>query len=584
MRYPIKFFLLIFTSFILLSNQIFSQIPDTMWTKTFGGSNIDVAYCVQQTSDSGYIISGYTRSYGTMSGRNVWLIKTDKDGNEQWNNAFGGNDDEEGYSVQQTTDGGYIIVGYTKSFGAGGTDVFLVKADSAGNQSWIKTFGGSSDDEGYSVQQTADGNYIIGGVTSSYGAGSRDVWLIKANSSGNIIWQNTHGGMSSDGAWSVQQTIDGGFILTGWTFSYGPGYLGNVWLVKTDSLGNQQWNNFFGGADVDRGYSVQQTDDRGFIITGYTDSFGAGLYDMLLIKTNSLGAEEWSKTFGGSGRDYGNWVQQTTDGGFIVVGYTLSFGAGGDDVYLEKTDMNGNLEWSNTYGGVYSDVGYCVRQTIDGGYIITGHTLSFGAGVHDVWLIKLNNAVPVELLSFSGKIVDENVLLTWVTASEINNLGFEIEKATNLNQSINRDWERIGFVKGTGTSTEINEYSFTDYNTKPGNFSYRLKQIDFDGNYIYSNEILVENIIPYSYALQQNYPNPFNPSTTIEFSLPEDVNNVKLSIYNALGEKVAELVNTSLSAGRYQYNWNAKNVAAGMYIYELRTEKFVSLKKMIYLK
>ena len=584
MRYPIKFFLLIFTSFILLSNQIFSQIPDTMWTKTFGGSNIDVGYCVQQTADSGYIISGYTRSYGTMSGRNVWLIKTDKDGNEQWNNAFGGNDDEEGYSVQQTTDGGYIIVGYTKSFGAGGTDVFLVKADSAGNQSWIKTFGGSSDDEGYSVQQTADGNYIIGGVTSSYGAGSRDVWLIKANSSGNIIWQKTHGGMSSDGAWSVQQTIDGGFILTGWTFSYGPGYLGNVWLVKTDSLGNQQWNNFFGGADVDRGYSVQQTDDRGFIITGYTDSFGAGLYDMLLIKTNSLGAEEWSKTFGGSGRDYGNWVQQTTDGGFIVVGYTLSFGAGGDDVYLVKTDMNGNLEWSNTYGGVYSDVGYCVRQTIDGGYIITGHTLSFGAGVHDVWLIKLNNAVPVELLSFSGKIVDENVLLTWVTASEINNLGFEIEKATNLNQSINRDWERIGFVKGTGTSTEINEYSFTDYNTKPGNFSYRLKQIDFDGNYNYSNEILVENVIPQSYALQQNYPNPFNPSTTIEFSLPEDVNNVKLSIYNALGEKVAELVNTSLSAGRYQYNWNAKNVAAGMYIYELRTEKFVSLKKMIYLK
>ena len=579
-----KFFFLILTAMTLLSNQIFPQVPDTMWTRTFGGTNIDVGYCVQQTADIGYIISGYTRSSGTMSGRNVWLIKTDKDGNEQWNNTFGGNDDDEGYSVQQTNDGGYIIVGYTKSYGLGDTDVFLIKADSIGNPLWIRTFGGSSDDEGYSVQQTADGNYIIGGVTSSYGAGSRDAWLIKTNSSGNMIWQKTHGGMSSDGAWSVQQTIEGGYILTGWTYSFGPGFLGNVWLVKTDSLGDQQWNNFFGGADVDRGYSVQQTADRGYIITGYTDSFGAGLYDVLLIKTNSLGAEEWTKTFGGSGRDYGNWVQQTLDGGYIVVGYTLSFGAGGDDVYLIKTDMNGNEEWSTTYGGAYSDVGYCVRQTIDGGYIVTGHTLSFGAGVHDVWLIKLNIAVPVELISFNGEAVDGNVLLSWVTASELNNLGFEIEKALGSSSSFYKNWESIGFVKGKGTSTEVNEYSFIDDNIKSPKNNYRLKQIDFDGNYNYSDEVVIENEILNYYSLEQNYPNPFNPNTVIKFSLPEDATHVRLTIYSTLGEKITELVNTSLQAGQYTYQWNASDVAAGIYIYELKTEKFNAIKKMVFMK
>jgi hypothetical protein len=378
-----------FISFIInYQDSLASQPPDTLWTKTFGGTNIDIGHCVEQTLDGGYIITGYTRSYGTMSGRNILLIKTDENGVAEWINGYGGNDDDEGYSVKQTPDGGYIIAGHTKSFGAGLKDVYLIKTDSLGTQQWSKTFGGAQDDEGYSVQLTSDGGYIIGGVTSSSGAGSRDMVLIKTDSDGNLIWQKTHGGMSSDGAWFVQNTSDGGYVLAGWTFSYGPGFIGNAWLVKTDSSGNQQWQQYFGGDDADRAYSVQQTTDGGYILTGYTDSFGAGLYDMLLIKTDSLGNSEWLKTFGGSGRDYGQSVQQTVDGGYIVVGYTLSYGAGGDDLWLVKADMNGNLEWNITYGGSSSDVGYCITETSDGGYIITGHTLSYGAGVHDVWLIK----------------------------------------------------------------------------------------------------------------------------------------------------------------------------------------------------
>ncbi|HUS99883.1 MAG TPA: hypothetical protein VMY59_06150, partial [Candidatus Thermoplasmatota archaeon] len=188
------------------------------WNKTFGGSNIDVGYCVQQTNDGGYILSGYTRSYGA-SGHNIWLIKTNYSGNELWNKTFGGASDDEGESVQQTTDGGYIIVGWTKSYGAGMKDVWLIKTDSSGNELWNKIFGGSSDDGGTSVQQTTDGGYILAGYTSSFGSGSVDAWLIKTDSAGNQQWSQPLGGLSSDGAWCVQQTTDGGYILTGWTYS-----------------------------------------------------------------------------------------------------------------------------------------------------------------------------------------------------------------------------------------------------------------------------------------------------------------------------------------------------------------------------
>lgn len=187
--------------------------------------------------------------------------------------------------------------------------------------------------------------------------------------------------------------------------------------------------------------------------------------------------------------------------------------------------------------------------------------------------------IPVELTSFAATIQGNVVHLNWSTSTETNNKGFEIERSISISE-----FDRIGFVEGNGTTSETKYYSFVDENVLPGIYQYRLKQIDYDGTFEYSNTIAVEIILPAEFALYQNYPNPFNPSTMIEFSLSEDVNNVKLSIFNALGEKVAELVNTSLATGKYQYQWNAQNVAAGMYIYELRTDKFVSFKQMVLVK
>jgi len=586
---------LFFALILFVNSDLFAQIPDTIWTKTYGGSNIDVGYYVETTSDGGFIITGYTRSYGTMSGRNVLLIKTDSFGNAQWIKAYGGNNDDEGNSVQQTSDGGFIICGYTKSYGAGGNDVFLVKTDSLGNELWNKVFGGASDEEGYSVLQTNDGGFLIAGATSSFGAGSRDIWLVKTDANGNLSWTKTIGGGSSDGARQINFTNDGGYIITGWTFSYGPGAVGNVWLVKTDSLGNMSWNKFFGGNDVDRGLSVQQTSDGGYVLTGYTASSGAGLDDMLLIKTDSNGNLQWQRTFGGSGRDYGNFVKQTFDNGFIVTGYTLSYGAGGDDLWIVRTDESGNLLWSKTYGGAQSDVGYCLQETNDGGYVIVGHTLSRGAGLHDVWLLRLESIVPVELTSFKAFVKGNNVELNWTTATETNNRGFEIQRSVIPNGVRNLVWESAGFLKGNGTSTEPKNYSFVDEGLSSGKFAYRLKQIDYDGSFAYSDIAEVEINNPEEFTLEQNYPNPFNPVTKIKFKIQasslnpfskEEGSFTSIKVFDVLGNEVAVLVNEFMQSGYYEVEFNANNynLPSGIYFYRLQAGAFIEVRKMVYNK
>ena len=383
-------FITIMGIFILTASAL-SQ-PDTLWTQTFGGGNDDIGSSVQQTSDGGYIIAGYTASYG--AGSDVYLIKTDANGNEQWSQTFGGSSGDDGYSVQQTSDGGYIIAGTTYSYGAGSADFYLIKTDANGNESWSQTFGGSGYDRGHSVQQTSDGGYIIAGYTFSYGAGS-DVYLIKTDANGNEQWSQTFGGSDSDYGKSVQQTYDEGYIITGQTYSYGAVFE-DVYLIKTDANGNEQWYQTFGGSSYDYGYSVQQTSDGGYIIAGSTLSYGAGGYDVYLIKTDENGNETWSKTFGGSLGDGSYSVQQTSDGSYIIAGYTFSYGAGGEDVYLIKTDMNGNEVWSQTFGGSDWDEGWSVQQTSDGGFVIAGWTYSYGAGGNDVWLIRLESEVGIE--------------------------------------------------------------------------------------------------------------------------------------------------------------------------------------------
>ncbi len=310
--------------------------PSEEWSTTFGGSNYDVGRSVQQTSDGGYILTGYSGSFGAP-GWNVYLVKTNSTGGMEWNRTLGGSGGDVGYSVQQTSDGGYILTGYSASFGAYLYDAYLVKLNSTGLEEWSTTFGGYFGDVGRSVQQTSDGGYIIAGETSSFGAGGTDVYLVKTNSTGGMEWNTTFGGFEDDIGYSVKETSDGGYILTGETSSFGAGEA-DVYLVKTNSTGGMEWNRTFGGPSGDKGFSVQETSDGGYILTGQSDLFQTNWEDVYLVKTNSTGGMEWSRTFGGSSVDSGESVQETSDGGYIIAGYTYPLGAGASDVYLVKTN------------------------------------------------------------------------------------------------------------------------------------------------------------------------------------------------------------------------------------------------------
>jgi hypothetical protein len=407
----------------------FASPPATAdWDNIFGGAADDYASCVQQTSDGGYIIGGTTHSYGAGSA-DVWLIKTDANGTKQWDTTFGSIHSERGHSVAQTTDGGYIIVAETP-FGAGMDDVWLIKTDSGGTLQWDQTYGGSGNDIGYSVRQTTDGGFVIAGFTESYGAGGWDVWLIKTDSGGVLQWDQTFGGSADDTGYSVRQTTDGGYVIAGFTKSSGAGG-SDAFLVKTDAGGSEQWSRAFGGTGDDISFCVRQTSDGGYAVSGQNNSSGS---DAWLIKTNSSGIQQWDRTYGGPGLEWGVRVDQTTDGGYIITGATDSVGAGATDILLIKTDSSGVMQWDRTFGGTYSEWGECVQQTADGGYIVVGDTFSFGTlGVYDVWLIKVDASelTAITLQSpANGAVLTSPPTFSWMPNAGANNV-FAVDLSLN---------------------------------------------------------------------------------------------------------------------------------------------------------
>jgi uncharacterized delta-60 repeat protein len=384
--------------------------PDTLWTRTYGGNEDEMAYSIQQTADGGYIVAGYTTSFGA-GGADFYVVKTNPLGDTLWTRTYGGDRGDYAYSVQQTTDGGYVVTGYTESFGAGYEDSYLVKTNSQGDTLWTGIYGGNSNDGARSVQETADGGYIMAGYTQSFGAGGYDFYIVKTNSQGDTLWTRTYGGSGDDEAQSVQQTADGGYVMAGYTRSFGGGTptYANFYLVKTNSQGDTLWTHTYGGNNDDLTFSAQQTADGGYIAVGITTSFGVGYQDFYLVKTNNQGDTLWTRTYGGSGHDVASFVQQTADGGYIVAGITTSFGAGWDDFYLVKANPLGDLLWMHTYGGSSSDLAWSVDETIDGGYIVAGLTESFGGGLSDFYLVKTGPEMPRVVISIQSG----NAILNW---------------------------------------------------------------------------------------------------------------------------------------------------------------------------
>jgi hypothetical protein len=457
MKYRI-FILAIVVSTLLTSNA-FTQPPDLEWQNTIGGNNNDYLQSVQQTSDGGYILSGF--SYSDLSGdkteillgnSDYWVVKVNSAGTIEWQNTIGGSSYDDLYSAKETSDGGYILAGRSYSgisgdkteASYGGWDYWLVKLNSTGDIEWQHAIGGSGDDNLWSAEQTSDGGYIIGGYSNSGISGNKteasiglaDYWVLKLDNNGTIEWQNTIGGSNTDYLIAVHQTADNGYILGGYSISTLSGdkteaTIGvyDFWVLKLNSTGSILWQNTIGGNSSEYLRSIEQTTDGGYILGGPSYSgvggdkteanFDGGEFkDYWVVKLNSNGNIVWQNAYGAVGDDVLGAIRQTSDGGYIAGGYSNS-GISGDkseaclgnyDYWVLKLSSAGIVQWQHTIGGNSADYLNSLHQTTDGGYILGGNSYSGisgdktetvvgGGAFNDYWVVKLYGTAPLNSIA-----------------------------------------------------------------------------------------------------------------------------------------------------------------------------------------
>ena len=380
----IIFVVLVFISFCCIG---YTAGEILTWDKTFGGIEADMANSIILTDDGGYALAGYTWSKG--AGRqDFWVIKLYEDGSIEWDRTFGGSEADVIYSIIQTKDKGYVVAGKTKSI-ASGEKAWAIKLNTRGNKVNDNTFAKRTDDEIFSIIQTQDGGYAVCGYTGDKAWGEVDSWIIKLDETLNIEWDKIFGGIGWDEANAMIQLEDGSFILFGFVQSKDQGRE-DGWVAKLDKNGEMLWDKAFGGSQNDEIFTGIKTTDGGYAVCGYTESKGAGGYDVWIAKLDENGEMVWDKAFGGNEAEVANSIIQTRDGGYALAGYTWSKGEGREDAWVIKLDKNGEIAWDKTFGGSDEDVARCIIQAADGSYAVCGYTESKGAGRYDAWVIKLD--------------------------------------------------------------------------------------------------------------------------------------------------------------------------------------------------
>jgi hypothetical protein len=518
-------FITIFLALILLNgvnNKSYAQAPTIQWQKCLGGTVTDEANSIQQTSDGRFIVAGYTFSNdGDVSGNHgnsdYWVVKLNSSGDILWQRCLGGTDDDYAYSIQQTSDGGFIVAGQT-----------------------------------YSNDGDVSGNH-----------GYDDAWVVKLNSSGDIEWQKCLGGTDDDYAYSIQQTSDGGFIVTGYTESNDGDVSGNhsnwgwddAWVVKLNSSGDIEWQKCLGGTNDDRAYSIQQTSNGGFIVAGYTYSNDGdvsgnhGYWDTWVVKLNSSGDIEWQKCLGGTSDDYANSIQQTSDGGFIVAGRTnsndgdVSANHGGySDAWIVKLNSSGDIEWQKCLGGTSDDYANSIQQTSDSGFIVAGYTSSNDgdvAGNHgvysDAWVVKLNSSGDIEWQKCLG--------------------GTSGDYANSIQQTSDSGFIVVGY-------TFSNDYDVSENHGYDDAWVVKL---------INEPEGITEIE---NYNLLSIYPNPFTENAIITFDNPKN-EKYRLLIIDVTGKVVMEI--NEIYGNTVEID--GSNLSAGVYVFELTCDQCVSTGK-----
>ncbi len=423
---------------IVMVNSIIAQ-PNLQWQKSLGGTEDDFAISIEQTTDGGYIAAGWVHSnnedvVGNHGDGDYWIVKMNIYGEIEWQKTFGGLGNDRPSHLKPTNDGGYIVAGLSNSNDAdvsgnhGDNDFWILKITETGTIQWQKSLGGTGDDWGQHIEQTTDDGYVVAGYSYSDDGdvignhGERDYWIVKLDADGSIEWQKSMGGSDLDGPLCIKQTSDEGFIVAGFTMSNDGDITENhggqdAWVVKLDSNGTIAWQKAFGGTEHDFATWIEQTTDGGYVMSGLCLSNDGdvsgnhGMYDGWIVKLNDSGNIEWQKTIGGTSDDRANSIKQTVDGTYVIAGWTRSYdgdviGQHGEyDIWVVKMDYSGSIQWQMPLGGTEHDMAGTIQQTTEGGYIVAGHSdsnngdVSGNHGQNDLCIVKLGIDVGVNSYS-----------------------------------------------------------------------------------------------------------------------------------------------------------------------------------------
>ncbi len=361
-----------------------------LFAYAYGGPGEDLGLGLTKVADGGYVISGRTSSFGA-GGYDAFAVKTAADGALQWAKAYGGSGNEYFYGHLNTSDGGLLFWGYESSYSASDTNALLVKTDLSGNVQWMMSYGGSGEDEATFAMELSNGDFLVAGYTESFGSGKADAFLMRVSSTGLVRWVKVYGDSLDDKPWFIK-TTSGGYLVGGYTASVSNTM--DVMLFKVDTLGNYLWGKAYGqmsgSPNWEFAFGIEGAWDGGYVITGATDGYGSGSYDLFILKVNADGSVGWMKVYGGSGWDDGYHIIQTPDGGYLAVGREGSQSSGSLDFWMLKVDDAGNVDWSTIWGGSGYEPAASAWPLLDG-FAVAGYTYSFGAGQNDFVLMKISS-------------------------------------------------------------------------------------------------------------------------------------------------------------------------------------------------